>query len=100
MPSRPPCALQIPKAFELVGLTYSGWFTYRYLLFKSTREELISVRMHFTWLDGSVLCGQPTHNACVRAGCPLGGGFEEQALPEGSLTFLLHATLPPKTAYH
>ncbi|KAG1664170.1 hypothetical protein FOA52_012251 [Chlamydomonas sp. UWO 241] len=31
----------IPKAFELVGLTYSGWFTYRYLLFKSSREELV-----------------------------------------------------------
>ncbi|GAX74731.1 hypothetical protein CEUSTIGMA_g2178.t1 [Chlamydomonas eustigma] len=31
----------IPKAFELVGLSYSIWFTYRYLLFKSTRVELI-----------------------------------------------------------
>ena len=25
---------QIPKALELVGLSYSAWFTYRYLLFK------------------------------------------------------------------
>jgi hypothetical protein len=38
-----PIHSQIPKAFELVGLTYSGWFTYRYLLFKSSREELIKV---------------------------------------------------------
>lgn len=26
--------LQLPKLFELVGLGYSAWFTYRYLLFK------------------------------------------------------------------
>jgi hypothetical protein len=32
----------IPKLFELVGLGYAGWFTYRYLLFKSSREELVS----------------------------------------------------------
>ncbi|EFN53210.1 hypothetical protein CHLNCDRAFT_137065 [Chlorella variabilis] len=31
----------LPKAFELVGLGYSAWFTYRYLLFKSSREELV-----------------------------------------------------------
>jgi len=31
----------LPKAFELVGLGYSTWFIYRYLLFKSSREELI-----------------------------------------------------------
>ncbi|GAB4821702.1 hypothetical protein N2152v2_008748 [Parachlorella kessleri] len=31
----------LPKLFELVGLGYSAWFTYRYLLFKSSREELI-----------------------------------------------------------
>ena len=31
----------LPKVFELVGLTYSAWFTYRYLLFKSSREELV-----------------------------------------------------------
>jgi len=31
----------LPKLFELVGLIYSGWFVYRYLLFKSSREELI-----------------------------------------------------------
>jgi CAAD domains of cyanobacterial aminoacyl-tRNA synthetase len=28
------CALQLPKLLELVGLGYSAWFTYRYLLFK------------------------------------------------------------------
>lgn len=31
-----------PKLFELVGLGYSAWFTYRYLLFKSSREELVA----------------------------------------------------------
>lgn len=31
----------VPKLMELVGLTYSAWFTYRYLLFKSSREELL-----------------------------------------------------------
>ncbi|RHN54947.1 putative cyanobacterial aminoacyl-tRNA synthetase, CAAD domain, protein CURVATURE THYLAKOID 1 [Medicago truncatula] len=30
----------IPKLFEVVGLGYSLWFTYRYLLFKRNREEL------------------------------------------------------------
>eukprot|EP00209_Acetabularia_acetabulum_P000732 EC095463.1.p1 GENE.EC095463.1~~EC095463.1.p1 ORF type:complete len:143 (+),score=7.48 EC095463.1:25-453(+) len=31
----------LPKLMELVGLGYSAWFVYRYLLFKSSREELI-----------------------------------------------------------
>lgn len=31
----------LPKLFELVGLVYSAWFVYRYLLFKSSREELV-----------------------------------------------------------
>jgi hypothetical protein len=26
--------LQLPKLLELIGLGYSAWFTYRYLLFK------------------------------------------------------------------
>jgi hypothetical protein len=26
--------LQLPKLLELVGLGYSAWFVYRYLLFK------------------------------------------------------------------
>ena len=26
--------LQLPKLLELVGLGYTAWFTYRYLLFK------------------------------------------------------------------
>lgn len=37
----PPVSVQLPKLFELVGLGYSAWFTYRYLLFKSSREELV-----------------------------------------------------------
>mmetsp|Transcript_17162 Transcript_17162/g.44015 ORF Transcript_17162/g.44015 Transcript_17162/m.44015 type:complete len:157 (-) Transcript_17162:78-548(-) len=32
----------LPKLMELVGLGYTAWFVYRYLLFKSSREELIS----------------------------------------------------------
>lgn len=27
-------ALQLPKLLELVGLGYTAWFVYRYLLFK------------------------------------------------------------------
>ncbi|KAK9075370.1 hypothetical protein SSX86_003693 [Deinandra increscens subsp. villosa] len=30
----------VPKFLELIGLGYTGWFIYRYLLFKSTRKEL------------------------------------------------------------
>eukprot|EP00210_Caulerpa_lentillifera_P006805 g6504.t1 len=30
----------LPKFFQLVGLLYSSWFIYRYLLFKSSRQEL------------------------------------------------------------
>merc|ERR550514_904560 len=30
----------LPRLMELVGLSYSAWFTYRYLLFKSSRQEL------------------------------------------------------------
>jgi len=51
-------AVQLPKAFELVGLGYSAWFTYRYLLFKSSREELVedieSLKKKIRW----VLLGQ------------------------------------------
>ncbi|XP_068663573.1 protein CURVATURE THYLAKOID 1A, chloroplastic-like isoform X2 [Aristolochia californica] len=32
----------LPKILELVGLGYSGWFVYRYLLFKQSRKELAS----------------------------------------------------------
>jgi len=32
----------LPKLFQLVGLIYTSWFVYRYLLFKSSRQELIS----------------------------------------------------------
>ncbi|KAG8379969.1 hypothetical protein BUALT_Bualt07G0144800 [Buddleja alternifolia] len=30
----------VPSVFELVGILFSSWFTYRYLLFKPDREEL------------------------------------------------------------
>lgn len=33
----------IPQLLELVGLLYTGWFIYRYLLFKPDREELLKV---------------------------------------------------------
>ena len=29
----------LPKLFELVGLGYSAWFTYRYLLFKVSARK-------------------------------------------------------------
>ncbi|GAB2250164.1 hypothetical protein Droror1_Dr00013523 [Drosera rotundifolia] len=31
----------IPSLFEFIGILYSAWFTYRYLLFKPDREEFI-----------------------------------------------------------
>ena len=30
----------VPRLMELVGLGYTVWFTYRYLIFKSNRAEL------------------------------------------------------------
>lgn len=30
----------LPKVMELVGLGYSTWFVYRYVLFKESRKEL------------------------------------------------------------
>ncbi|XP_009381451.2 protein CURVATURE THYLAKOID 1A, chloroplastic-like isoform X1 [Musa acuminata AAA Group] len=32
----------LPKIMELVGLGYTGWFVYRYLLFKDSRKELVN----------------------------------------------------------
>ncbi|CAM6046711.1 unnamed protein product [Sphagnum compactum] len=32
----------LPKLLELIGLGYTGWFVYRYLLFKSNRKELVA----------------------------------------------------------
>ena len=32
----------LPNIMELVGVGYSGWFIYRYLLFESSRKELTS----------------------------------------------------------
>jgi len=31
----------LPKMMELVGLGYSTWFVYRYVLFKENRKELV-----------------------------------------------------------
>ncbi|ONM04676.1 Threonine endopeptidase [Zea mays] len=33
----------LPGILELVGLSYSGWFVYRYLLFQENRKELAGV---------------------------------------------------------
>ncbi|XP_065865285.1 protein CURVATURE THYLAKOID 1C, chloroplastic [Euphorbia lathyris] len=33
----------IPNAMELIGILYSTWFVYRYLLFKPDREELFQI---------------------------------------------------------
>ncbi|KAK4838117.1 hypothetical protein QYF36_011144 [Acer negundo] len=33
----------IPNALEFVGILFSTWFTYRYLLFKPNREELFQI---------------------------------------------------------
>jgi len=34
------CLHWLVHARQQIGLTYSGWFTYRYLLQEETREEL------------------------------------------------------------
>jgi hypothetical protein len=31
----------LPKVMELVGLGYSSWFVYRYVLYKDSRKELL-----------------------------------------------------------
>jgi hypothetical protein len=33
----------LPGFFEFVGIVFSGWFTYRYLLFKPDREEFLKI---------------------------------------------------------
>ncbi|KAL5072770.1 hypothetical protein RYX36_011754 [Vicia faba] len=33
----------LPFSFELIGILFSTWFTYRYLLFKPDREELFQI---------------------------------------------------------
>merc|ERR1712224_434334 len=30
-----------PKILELIGLSYTTWFVYRYLVFKTSRQELV-----------------------------------------------------------
>ncbi|KAH9547527.1 hypothetical protein CY35_11G038000 [Sphagnum magellanicum] len=32
----------LPKLMELISLGYTGWFIYHYLLFKSSRKELVA----------------------------------------------------------
>merc|ERR1739845_23129 len=31
----------LPKLLELIGLSYTAWFVYRYLIFKTSRQELV-----------------------------------------------------------
>uniref|UniRef100_A0A0C9RND8 TSA: Wollemia nobilis Ref_Wollemi_Transcript_8761_920 transcribed RNA sequence n=1 Tax=Wollemia nobilis TaxID=56998 RepID=A0A0C9RND8_9CONI len=31
----------LPSSFEFIGILFSGWFVYRYLLFQPDREELV-----------------------------------------------------------
>ena len=37
--------MQLPKLLELVGLGYSAWFVYRYLLFKVSSQQQASTRI-------------------------------------------------------
>lgn len=39
---------QLPKLMELVGLGYTGWFVYRYLLFKVGNLESNRVYVHLS----------------------------------------------------
>lgn len=44
----------IPSLFELVGITYTAWFTYRNLLFKPDREALLKkIQDNFDQITGS-----------------------------------------------
>ena len=38
------CTAQLPKLLELVGLGYTVWFTYRYLLFKVSNAPAASMK--------------------------------------------------------
>lgn len=49
----------LAPVFELVGLGYSAWFAYRYLLRASTRKELAA---EFDALKGQVV-GENSHNS-------------------------------------
>ncbi|XP_068648500.1 protein CURVATURE THYLAKOID 1C, chloroplastic [Aristolochia californica] len=33
----------VPNVFEFIGILFSSWFVYRYLLFKPDREELLKI---------------------------------------------------------
>jgi hypothetical protein len=41
-PSAAGSGAQVPKLMELIGLGYSSWFVYRYLLFKDNRKDLVA----------------------------------------------------------
>ncbi|MBA0826594.1 hypothetical protein Goarm_011425, partial [Gossypium armourianum] len=46
----------LPKIMELVGLGYSGWFVYRYLLFKVRfQSKYITSHEFFVWNNPSSL---------------------------------------------
>ncbi|MCD7460453.1 Protein CURVATURE THYLAKOID 1A, chloroplastic [Datura stramonium] len=43
----------LPKIMELVGLGYTGWFVYRYLLFKGKIFDVLATRIIFYVLNSS-----------------------------------------------
>jgi hypothetical protein len=45
--------------FELVGIGYTGWFVYRYLLKESTRQELVT---EFDALKSQVMGNEPPNS--------------------------------------
>ncbi|KAK4754022.1 hypothetical protein SAY87_002126 [Trapa incisa] len=46
----------IPGVLEIIGILFSAWFTYQYLLFKPGREELIiAINKSFSNILGSYL---------------------------------------------
>ena len=63
--------LQLPKIMELVGLGYSSWFVYRYLLFKVRRPSRAAAR---ATRNGAVPFVRSPHRCCRRAGEPQGAG--------------------------
>ena len=61
----------VPKLMELIGLSYTVWFTYRYLIFKSSREELKKEVEELkskvsTEASSTLFCGRPAGGAGVR----------------------------------
>lgn len=70
-------SLQLPKLLELVGLGYSAWFTYRYLLFKVRQCNGTSQSMicGFLLLQHMQRPCQPSGRPAAGAGC-----FSQMAL--------------------